>query len=359
MTKRKITLPTQEQKIALHTLAGEIKKAAPWKDLWDMDTICIKFASKKEPIYCSIMGRQGTCYAVALFDGDVAASTLSRMAYFDMEDSYRFRGYGMQDAVSVYWGNRDELSDEERREIKELGFSYRGENNWVYFKRLKPGCMPGPIHAEHAQVLLDTLPQVLEAYKDYIFLSKGRELNEEKGEAIWREEVGGKWLTKIIHDFELPELVANVSFRDVKDTQTGLSLLSELKSPDFEEEGELEIDILPMPASCGLDNEGYDIIMRNLMVVEAESGFIIDTKFLDIKDDSTSALTNELIAIILGSKKRPSVIHVFDDWVAAYIEDFCEKLDIEIDSSGVPFIDQIANTMCSGNGPLKNLFKFK
>jgi hypothetical protein len=355
MTKRKIKLPMKEQKIALYQMAGEIKKIAPWENLWDMDTICIKFADRKEAIYCSVMGRHGNCYAIALFDGERAASTLNRMASVYNEDGYQFRAMGMQDAVTVYWGNRDELSAEERREIKELGFSFRGANNWIYFRRLMPECMPGPIHAEHADLLLKTLPQVIAAYKDYLL--GGHVLKDDMSEAIWREQNGSEWTTKIMQDFDLPDIITNLTFNDAKDKETGLSLFARLQSSDFEEGGELELDVFSMPVASGQNEEGYDKIMHNLMLVEPESGFIISSRILKSDDIIGLAMVNELVAVILGSKRRPEVIHVFDTWTAALIEDFCEKLGITVDDTGVPFIDQIANDMCGKDGMLGRMFR--
>ena len=44
--------------------------------------------------------------------------------------------------LTCYWGNRDELSEKQRKIIKELGYTYRGKNQWQYFMSFEPGYYP-------------------------------------------------------------------------------------------------------------------------------------------------------------------------------------------------------------------------
>lgn len=34
--------------------------------------------------------------------------------------------------LTCYWGNRDELTEKQRKVIKELGYTYRGKNQWLH-----------------------------------------------------------------------------------------------------------------------------------------------------------------------------------------------------------------------------------
>lgn len=47
-----------------------------------------------------------------------------------------------QKNLTCYWGNRDELTDKQRKVIKELGYTYRGKNQWLYFLSFEPGYYP-------------------------------------------------------------------------------------------------------------------------------------------------------------------------------------------------------------------------
>ena len=41
--------------------------------------------------------------------------------------------------MTCIFGDRDELSKEELKIIKELGYKFRGRNQWLYFRFFKPG----------------------------------------------------------------------------------------------------------------------------------------------------------------------------------------------------------------------------
>lgn len=47
-----------------------------------------------------------------------------------------------QKNLTCYWENRDELSNKQRRIIKELGYTFRGKNQWLYFMSNEPGYYP-------------------------------------------------------------------------------------------------------------------------------------------------------------------------------------------------------------------------
>ncbi len=53
--------------------------------------------------------------------------------------------------LTCYWGNRDELTDKQRKIIKNLGYSYRGKNQWLYFLSYEPGYYP--YNMDEAEVL--------------------------------------------------------------------------------------------------------------------------------------------------------------------------------------------------------------
>lgn len=47
-----------------------------------------------------------------------------------------------QKNLTCYWGNREELTDKQRKNIKEMGYKYRGKNQWLYFLSFEPGYYP-------------------------------------------------------------------------------------------------------------------------------------------------------------------------------------------------------------------------
>ncbi len=41
----------------LYEVATRIKELEPWKDLWDMDLIALRFGDDEEPVFMSVLGR--------------------------------------------------------------------------------------------------------------------------------------------------------------------------------------------------------------------------------------------------------------------------------------------------------------
>ena len=47
-----------------------------------------------------------------------------------------------QNNLTCYWGNREESTNKQRKNIKEMGYKYRGKNQWLYFLLLRQDIIP-------------------------------------------------------------------------------------------------------------------------------------------------------------------------------------------------------------------------
>ena len=107
-----------------------------------MDLIGIRYGAEEETIFFSILGRGGNCYGIAVYEG---YEGLNSFLMLTMQERMNLTSeYAMfnQKNLTCYWGNRDELSDKQRKIIKELGYTYRGKNQWLYFLSFEPGYYP-------------------------------------------------------------------------------------------------------------------------------------------------------------------------------------------------------------------------
>ena len=131
-----------EQWKILYEAGTRIKELKPWEKFWDMDLIGIRYGAEEETIFFSILGRGGDCYGIAVYEG---YEGLNSFLMLTMQESMNLAPeYAMfnQRNLTCYWGNRDELSDRQRKIIKELGYTYRGKNQWLYFLSFEPGYYP-------------------------------------------------------------------------------------------------------------------------------------------------------------------------------------------------------------------------
>lgn len=115
---------------ALYEVADRVKKLEPWKDFCDIDVIAIRTEKMKEPAYFSIMGNAGDCYGICVYEGNVALNQLMMVVCQEQVNVSRELLAYKQTALACYWGNREELTKEQYNRIKELGYKYRGKNQW-------------------------------------------------------------------------------------------------------------------------------------------------------------------------------------------------------------------------------------
>ena len=131
-----------EQWKQLYEAATRIKELKPWEKLWDMDLIAVRSGAKEDTVFYSILGRGGDCYGIAVYEG---YEGLNSFLMLPMQQSMNLKPeYVMfnQKNLTCYWGNREELTGKQRKLIKDLGYSYRGKNQWLYFLSFEPGYYP-------------------------------------------------------------------------------------------------------------------------------------------------------------------------------------------------------------------------
>lgn len=92
--------------------------------------------------FYSILGKGGGCYGITVYEGYEAFNSFLLLTMREqMNLSVEYAMFN-QINLTCYWGNRDELSAKQRKIVKELGYKYRGKNNWLYFLSSEPGYYP-------------------------------------------------------------------------------------------------------------------------------------------------------------------------------------------------------------------------
>lgn len=306
---------TLEQWKVLYEAATRIKERKPWEQFWDMDLIGVTDGPEGETVFFSILGRGGTCYGIAVYEGFEGLNTFLMLA---MRESLNLSPeYAMlnQTNLTCYWGNRDELTDKQRKIIKELGYKYRGKNQWLYFQSYKPGYCPYNLDEEEVLRMssyLQKLDQALALHEQEninVDFESGNLLlvTYDEGEKTWKQEEAPLPFTSyqfgnlIITDEELLNKLA-------KAPGSGLTL---------------EADIVPMGAS--VSDKAYDRPANPMMAVlgEAASGLIIHCEMTEPDDDPMAVLAEEVLSFILQSG-APKEIRVSNVIVEAALEQICE-----------------------------------
>lgn len=334
--KKKNTSPSMEQWAKLYEVAATIKHQAPWNTMWDTDLVTIMLPGKKEPVFISIMGRNGECYGIGVYPGYREIEGLNRLLDSSEED-LRINPLSFQNCLMCYYGNRDELAPKEREIIKSLNLKFRGENNWIYFRSMKEGYYPWFINAEQAELMIDALQNFAMAY---MHLSSGKiKVDFENGETLMRAYLPERkeWLNAAVPMPPIPEISSELVFKDEL-------LLKRLQNkPKNNISVEMDILYLPTPVQDKPDETPY--FPRLLVMLDRKNGILLDQKLFDKKIKNEDAVTDSLIHYI-SEYGKPGKLFVRDRYFVRYIDSLCSQLGVSIMfGKGLPSIDEFAEQM--------------
>lgn len=131
----------------------------PWEWMYDSDLFGVQDPVTGKIGYCCVLGNLGEHYALNVYMGPEGLSSYYEMLEFG-EDDPMMAGL-RQNCISVSFEDRDALSDQDRKLIKDLGLKYRGAGQWVMGREYLPGWLPWYISIEQAEYLTHALQQAV------------------------------------------------------------------------------------------------------------------------------------------------------------------------------------------------------
>jgi hypothetical protein len=326
--------PTLEQWKELYEIAKDIRKLEPWMFLWDTDLITLDLPGLDEPVYCSVMGREGDCIAIGVYPGYEAFWTLQRLA--NPENDPFVSGLE-QKCLILNYGDREEVTPIDRSIYNELGLRFRGRNEWIYFRSMDPGYYPWYIDSEQAEMLLQVLRHLFDAVRFYI--EQNLNVDFDSGETLlrFRSPIDGKWITTIAQMPEIPVI-------EEKLVITNDILIARMKT--YKRNGiKLEFEITYVPAPICEHKDARPYFPRFIILADRTSGVLLDQELVNISDAVEVVVINTLTDYI-EKHGRPLFIYVRDDRTGRYIEDFCTKSGIKmIVGEDMPAIDEFIDNL--------------
>lgn len=309
----------------LYEVATEIKALEPWKYFWDMDIIHLI----DEDAYISILGRNGDAYGISVYEGQMGLNDFKILAsQYELNISPQFAMY-LQNNLTCYWGDREELSAKQRNIIKELGYKYRGRNQWLYFMSYKIDYIP--YNFDHDEVLKMTkyLSALLAVLKMYIEQKPDVKF-EQKNMLCFSSKAN-----KLSFEKYFPKDIGFATIDMTKDTE----LISALKNIP-KKLNTVEIDILPL--HIRIDNKEYDRPANPTMcmVADAKSGMILASELSQPDTGAFINLANTFIKLIF-THGQPKKICVCNTFTASMLDDICRILNIKFElKQSLPAIDE-------------------
>lgn len=160
MKRREATL---EEWGELYRLTTEVGQMEPWRDYWDADLIALREAASEDVVYCSIMGRNEETYGIAFYEGPEGLAEFMLSTQYEQFGIPAEYAIFRQNFLACYWGDRAELDATQRGTIKELGYRYRGRNQWLYFLACREGYTPYRPNQEEVRRLTRLMRMLLSA----------------------------------------------------------------------------------------------------------------------------------------------------------------------------------------------------
>ena len=302
----------------LYDNAVAVKTEEPWKSLCNLDIIAIELKEMEEPIFCVVQGYGDLCYGVNAYVG--------YRGFKDFLFIIESERYGMppeyamfeQNSISMFLGDRNELTEGERKIIREVGHKFRGKNQWIYFESYKKGYVPDKINKEEAILLSKVLKELVIILRDF---KEGKiKVNFDQGEMLLRkfDEDGNYINTKAklpFYENEYYLLVINdevLKQRMKKQPQVDISL---------------EMDMVYLNTAINDEKSHRNINAKIALIMEHNNGMVLGQQLMNPHDDEENILLNMFIGFIMQNG-RPKEVVVRNPFIGSILYDICQECDI-------------------------------
>ncbi|WP_418422927.1 DUF7309 domain-containing protein [Blautia sp.] len=328
---------TIEQWKELYEVATRIKEMKPWNKFWDLDIIGIREGNEEDTTFYSILGHGGDCYGIVVYEGyeglnDFMMLTMQEQLNLPIE-------YVMfsQNNLTCYWGNREELTDKQRKNIKEMGYKYRGKNQWLYFQSFEAGYYPYNLNQDEVIRMtnyflnLELALQQYESVQVDVDFEKGEMYYFEFGEDKKSWNFGAKPLP--FSSFQFGNLII-----------TDEELMADLRKAS-KCNAVLEADIAILGVSVNDKKYKRPANPATCMIADAKSGMMLKCELQQPEDDTIVSLAEELIGFIF-QYGAPKEVRVSNILVEAGVQQICQICGIKLRRvKKLPIIEEFCEGM--------------
>ena len=319
----------------LYRLGTFLWEMEPWRDLWDTDLISLTRPGQAEPVYCSIMGKAGQTVGIAFYEGRKGLEEYSLMLEherFGVPPAYAtFR----MNSLTIYWGDRSEVSPQQYKIIKELGYKYRGHNSWMYFIAQKNGFFPFLPNREEVLRLTDYAEALIGALEyqktwqlpvDY----DGGEVFQFNWAPATKDRTGAAALPDrgfFMEGIQLEEATRRQLMEQKATTQI------------------LEVDMVYLMAGVEDPDQDRPLCPRIALMADHKAGLILFAEVIPWGEDPEESLVNTLTDWILRHG-RPRRILVRNRLVEALISDLCSACKTKLVwQTDLPVLEEIVEKL--------------
>lgn len=273
----------------------------------------------EEEVYVSILGKNGNCYGITIYEGLDGLNDFMMLAFSEQMNIPSDFAMSCQNNLTCYWGNREELSAEQYRIVKDLGYKFRGKNQWLYFLSFKKGYFPYNMDQDEVRRMTDYLTLLKEAIGYYRDKQVKVRFDEEE---TYYYTTDGKNVTGEAHP--LPFTGHNFPVLNLTDEE----VLEEIRTAD-KCAVVLEADIVSLNSS--VQDEKYDRPANPYLclLAEARSGLMLAAEMSGPEEDEKIVLAETLLSFI-AKAGAPEEVRVRNVLIEAVLEQICKEAGIKL-----------------------------
>lgn len=279
----------------LYRAAQAVREQEPWHLMGDSERFGVVDPVSGETDWGVVMGGGGEFLGFGLYVGDEGGAQLEQLSQGIEPEEFQFG----QRALLVSFVKRGEVPSSDRERMKELGFSFRGENGWPNCESHGANRVPRPLDAHEAERLACALEQVLAVLE---LARDAFEFENERGERYTRRSTRAAdsitWTETWVRPPK-PRISPAPEF-DGGCVREVVAQVPALR-------GNLECGCFAVPAT--IDGEGDRYFPAICIFVDANSGVVLH---MDVVHPSVrlAAMQEGLLKAIQHRGARPNAVHV-------------------------------------------------
>lgn len=313
--------PSLEQWKKLYELMARVKELAPWEYMEEDDIFGIQLPGTDTIGFVSVMGTLGEHLSVAVYLGAKGLNGFWQMQELGPRLTPEFVLQVPQ--IQGSFEDREEITVEDRKVMKELGLKFRGGQAWPQFRSFRPSCLPWYFEKDEAALLICALEQLLEIAPRF----------QEDPDILMPTDSDDDYLVRVLPNDKWEDSVMRVnSWKEPAiSIKMSMKALSELKqSMPGSMVIEADISMSEHPIQDKRNERPYFPYL--LLLAEHESGFILASDFFKPLP-SVEAMMGEIpaqIVEILADRLAPKEIQVKNEMLFRLLQPVAEEVGFKL-----------------------------
>ena len=331
---------------ALYEAADTLGELRLWECMGDSELLGVDDPHTDGPVLGAVMGGLGEVFGIALHHGPAALRWVIELATHD-EPDVDLEEFLSIAVVKVEFVPKSELSPEDKRRVKALGFAPRGgpRGKWPLFQSHRPGYLPWHIDESDARLLLHALPRLTALGAAVRPLYENDDDFSSDGFAFYPKDRAPGPLRLDEVEWRRVEAPPEPPAASFSVDEVTVAILAKLpRQPSV---------VLEVEAFCGVGSiaeggeNGRPWLVKAALTVEAESGFIAAMEPGSGPGDPLEVMAGR--ALVAGMKAlgiRPGAVHLKSRRAADALAALAAQLGVPLKLRGVlPAVDEARDAM--------------